>query len=102
MPKNFQQIKKEGGFWAYRKFLGIDIKNELDKKKEKYYEHLLKSFEIRHRLIHGSYNREIHIKLVDYQMLQKNDDILQYIRKSVLSHDMLLKERIKTLTGEMN
>lgn len=87
---SFQQLKGTlGGFWAYKKFFGIDIKSELDKQKNRFHEDLLEYFILRHKIIHASPKFNMNRYEVTPEMLQKNHEIILFIRN--LLNKRLLK-----------
>jgi len=87
---SFQQLKGTlGGFWAYKKFFGFDIKSELDKQKNKYNEDLQEYFTLRHKIIHASTKFNMNKYEVTSEMLQKNQEIILFIRN--LMNEKLLK-----------
>jgi len=89
---SFQQLEKSSGaFWAYKNFFGIELKNELEKQKAGYYEHLKKSFLLRHRIIHAP--TEVLKNEVTPEMLEKNQEIILFIRN-------LLNEKLLQLKKE--
>ena len=85
---SFQQLEKSlGTFWAYKHFFAIDIKIELEKQKDGYYNHLISSFSLRHKIIHAP------SKIIKYEvtpeMLGKNEKIILFIRN--LLNDKLIR-----------
>lgn len=93
---SFQQLKDTFGcFWAYKNFFGIDLKKELDKQRNNYFEHLLKCFQIRHRIIHGSAKVQLFRKEVDTDLIKKNEEIILFIRESIKKKFNDVKEKRK-------
>jgi hypothetical protein len=77
---NFQQLKgSTSGLWAYDRFYGINIKNELNRAKKGYYQHLEKSFKIRHKIIHAP-SKLSNRMIVTPEILQQNEEIILIIR----------------------
>jgi hypothetical protein len=86
---NFQQLKgSTSGLWAYSRFFGISIQNKLNQPKKGYYEHLQKSFKIRHQIIHAP-SKLPNGMVVTPEMLQNNQDIILLIRNFI--NEELLK-----------
>jgi protein-arginine kinase activator protein McsA len=78
---SFQQLKGEFGcFWAYKHFFGIDLGEELKRPPNNYFDHLLKSFKIRHEIIHGSSRISLR-REVDSDLIKKNEEIILFIRE---------------------
>lgn len=86
---NFQQLKgSTSGLWAYNRFFGISIQNKINQPKKEYYEHLQKSFRIRHQIIHAP-SKLPNRMVVTPEMLQTNQDIILLIRNFI--NEELLK-----------
>ena len=80
---SFQQLKGEFGcFWAYKNFLGIEVDEKLKGQPDSLFDHLLKSFKIRHRIIHGSSKITI-AKEIDSDLIKETERIILFIREFV-------------------
>lgn len=97
---SFQQLKGNFGcFWAYKHFFGIDLKNELDKQKDKYIEDLLKNFGIRHRIIHGSSGNPLYEEL-NQDIIKKNEKIILFIKQLIMENFKKIDEKRKEIEGK--
>jgi hypothetical protein len=88
---SFQQLKGQFGcFWAYKHFFGIELGEELKRQTDNYFEHLLESFQIRHRIIHGSSRIQLPMQEIDSDMIKKNE-------RSIIFSRQTIKEKIKKI-----
>jgi len=101
---SFQQLNGEFGcFWAYKRFLGIDLKKILDKKGNKgnkYTKQLSNNFQIRHRIIHGSSWASIKQNEISPEILQQNEIMIRFIQKYILSEFEKLSGKTKRFEKE--